>query len=308
MLKLVRAFKVSSREAHVLEFLLERAKGRCVSGVTCGEIAGVLGVSVPTVRRDLARLEARGLIKKRLIRTADGKTKLNILLKDDLLKFVKGSVDDRQQQQIGNIDEGDQNDRRKGNTLITEEERRALELIVKRTSGLTRIPLHKAVFFLINSPLPEEETLELIVRADTDPSVKNPVGFLLVCLGISKENARRWEWLVSHDDLVPEGLRSLYEELLKERERERLEEEVKAIAKASGLSLPDVKHYTPEELKDLKKKLIVEAGTKILSERPDLKRKLRKVYEGVKSMPVSSEEKKLLFFSFVLEKVAGLRL
>ncbi len=307
MLELIERYGVSSIEAHILEFLLRLSKNGWVTGLTCGQIAKKLRVSVSTVKRYLAKLEDRGLIEKKVLRAVDRKTRLNLKVKIELLmnNYFVDQYKQHKQQQTNNEGQIEPGPRTKP---LNDEEKGAVRLIVQNDLRLKRIPLHKAVFFLLNSPLSEEETLQVIENADANPEIRNPVGFLVVYLKVSRESSTRWEWLTSPDEAVPGELLSFYEECLEEKEkmeeeelRRELAEEIRSFAKTYGLELPELEGLSSDELEELKKKLIVRAGKKLLTENPELKPRFRKLYEDVRKMPGDREIKEYVFYSGVLE-------
>ncbi|EDP74801.1 winged helix-turn-helix transcriptional regulator [Hydrogenivirga sp. 128-5-R1-1] len=312
MLELIERYGVSSIEAHILELLLKLSKNGWVTNLTCGQIARKLRISVSTVKRYLTKLEDRGLIEKRTLRAADGKTRLNV--KIQIEPHINNNFVDlykqHKQQQTNN---GAQIEPGAGMKPLGDEEKETIRLIIQNDLRLKRVPLHKAVFFLLNSPLSEEETLELIERVDSNLEVKNPVGFLVVYLKVRRETSSRWEWLTSPDEAVPEELLSFYEECLEDKEkmeeeelRKELAEEIRSFAQAYGLELPELDGLSSDELEALKKRLIVEAGKKLLTENPELKPKFRKLYEDVRRMPGDKEIKEYIFYSGVVESAERL--
>ena len=309
MLELIEKYGVSSIEAHILELLLRLSKNGWVTNLTCGQIARKLRISVSTVKRYLTKLEDRGLIEKKVLRAADGKTRLNVKVKGVQIELPNNNfVDIYKQHKQQRTNNGCQIEPGTRTKPLSDEEKEAVRLMVQNDLRLKRVPLHKAVFFLLNSPLSEEETLELIERVDSNLEVKNPVGFLVVYLKVRRESSSRWEWLTSPDETVPRELLSFYEECLEEKERmeeeelrRELVEEIRSFAKAYGLELPELDGLSSDELEALKKRLIVEAGKKLLTENPGLKPKFRKLYEDVKRMPGDREIKEYIFYSGVLE-------
>ncbi len=310
MLELIERYGVSSIEAHILELLLKLAKNGWVTNLTCGQIAKKLRVSVSTVKRYLAKLEDRGLIEKKVLRAADGKTRLNVKIKGVQIELPNNNnfVDIYRQHKQQQTNNGGQIEPGIRTKPLGEEEKEAVRLIVQNDLRLKRIPLHKVVFFLLNSPLSEEETLRAIENADANPEIRNPVGFLVVYLRVSRESSTRWEWLTSPDEAVPGELLSFYEECLEEKEkmeeeelRRELAEEIRSFAKTYGLELPELDGLSSDELEELKKKLIVRAGKKLLTENPELKPRFRKLYEDVRKMPGDREFREYVFYSGVLE-------
>ena len=310
MLELIERYGVSSIEAHILELLLKLSKNGWVTNLTCGQIAEKLRVSVSTVKRYLAKLEDRGLIEKKVLRAADGKTRLNVKIKGVQIELPNNNnfVDLYKQHKQQQTNNGGQIEPGTRTKPLSDEEKEAVRLMVQNDLRFKRIPLHKAVFFLLNSPLSEEETLELMERVDYNFEIKNPVGFLVVYLKVRRETSSRWEWLTSPDEAVPEELLSFYEECLEEKEkieeeelRRELAEEIRSFANAYGLELPELGGLSSDELEALKKKLIVEAGKKLLTENPGLKPKFRKLYEDVRKMPGDKEIKEYIFYSGVVE-------
>ena len=307
MLELIEKYGVSSIEAHILELLLRLSKNGWVTNLTCGQIARKLRISVSTVKRYLAKLEDRGLIEKKVLRAADGKTRLNVKIQIEP-HINNNFVDIYKQHKQQRTNNGAQIEPGTRTKPLSDEEKEAVRLMVQNDLRLKRVPLHKAVFFLLNSPLSEEETLELIERVDSNLEVKNPVGFLVVYLKVRRESSSRWEWLTSPDETVPGELLSFYEECLEEKERmeeeelrRELAEEIRSFANTYGLDLPEPGGLSSDELEALKKRLIVEAGKKLLTENPGLKPKFRKLYEDVKRMPGDREIKEYIFYSGVLE-------
>ena len=72
---------------------------------------------------------------------------------------------------------------------------------------LERLTIAQAIFFLENSALSPEQTLEAILRDDRNPNIKNPVGTLYSTLPLKGENYR---WLLKFRTVEDEEWFKLY--------------------------------------------------------------------------------------------------
>ena len=109
---------------------------------------------------------------------------------------------------------------------LSEKEKEAIKVMVRRAKKegevLKRVPVHKALFFMLNSPFGEdyETSYNKVWIQDQNPGLKNPVGFLVVSFKVVRDKSVRWEWLTSPDEVVPEEILEFWKECEEELERE----------------------------------------------------------------------------------------
>ncbi len=140
---------------------------------------------------------------------------------------------------------------------------------------LKRLTLAQAIFFLENSALPPEQTLEAILRDDRNPNIKNPVGTLYSTLPMKDD---RYRWLLKMVDPP-----SIEDEAWYQRYISKLEA-IKEFFDRLGIVFNDRKVKTEEEalehLKELERIAFKELWNKLDGERrKELKEKVRKIFE-----------------------------
>ncbi len=138
---------------------------------------------------------------------------------------------------------------------------------------LERLSVAQVIFFLENSALPPEQTLEAILRDDRNPNIKNPVGTLYSTLPMKDD---RYRWLLKMVDPP-----SIEDEAWYQRYISKLEA-IKEFFDRLGIVFNDRKVKTEEEalehLKELERIAFKELWNKLDSERrKELKEKVRKI-------------------------------
>ncbi len=155
-----------------------------------------------------------------------------------------------------------------------------------------RLTLGQVLFFLENSALPAEQTLEAILKDDRNPSVKNPVGTLYSTLPLKSD---KYRWLLKWRTVEDEEWYKLY--TLKA-------DEIKAVADNLGINWEPVEPSSIDEaqkvLRDAERKIAKAIYNSLnKGERKELKDTLEKMYEGREA---TKKEKQSMLKLLLLER------